>query len=176
MNRWMALLLWLCLVAAHTAFADKSATDDILSQNRDALIRLVDLDEYAREYFAISLGRMNPGWVIADLDGDSTNDIALLKRDTAQNKLTLHIYICKQKCQEVGNVDLGQFNGDQFLAPVKPDQLIHWTEALPLPDRSQVSELKLNYFAVEYFVYGKASIVFFWDPKQKQVNKVVAGD
>jgi hypothetical protein len=172
----MALLLLPCLVVTQTTFADESATDNVLSKSRDDLISLVDLDEYAREYFVKNLGRKNPGWVIADLDGDSSNDIALLKRDTAKNKLTLHIYICRQQCQEVSNVDLGQFNGDQFLAPVKPGQLIHWTEALPLPDSSQLSEIRLNHFAVEYFIYGKASIVFFWDPKRKQVNKIVTGD
>jgi hypothetical protein len=176
MNRWMALLLWLCLASTHRAFAEESATGNILSQNHDDTIRLVNLDEYTRDYFVKSLGRKNPGWVIADLDGDSSNDIALLKRDVAQNTLTLHIYICKPKCQEVGNVALGHFNGDQFLAPVKPGQLIHWTEALPLPHSSQVSELRLNHFAVEYVVFGKASIVFFWDPKQKQINKVATGD
>jgi hypothetical protein len=172
----MALLMWLCFASTHTTFADESAADNILSQNNDEIIRLVDLDEYTREHFVKNLGRQNPGWVIADLDGDNSNDIALLKRDAAQNKLTLHIYICKLKCQEVGNMDLGHFNGDQFLTPVKPGQLIHWTEALPSPDNSQLSERRLNYFAVEYFVYGKASIVFFWDPKQKQINKVVTGD
>jgi len=161
------ITLFIVTIAFAGSITFQSITS-IIKHYKTQIITTGDLDEDAREYFVSGGKKGNPGIVKLDFNGDGIQDLAIL------TKYSLKIFTCTKQCTELKNISYGGFYGIQSIILVKKGQVIE--EAGSIADERGPIKIKLVNDAIMLCIYGKASVVFYWDPRKKRVESITTSD
>jgi len=135
-----------------------SSIETILNNYKKQIVNLDDLDQDAREYFINHERSKRPGVVVADFNGDGSEDVAIL------TKGALLIFMCNKSCREVKTISYGGFTGIQYVIPASKGELIEETDAMP--SKSAPVKVRLKNVGVHLDHYGKGIIVYYWDEQK----------
>jgi hypothetical protein len=159
---------------AQTTEASATSAAELVEKFRAKVVNLDELDQEVVEHLRKTGGDRSPGYVIADLNGDQKDDLAMLTKEANGKQLTLRLFLCDTACRQVARRRLGEFYGIQYLTRVAPGESVTQTEAIDRP--SPATPAKLARTAIRYNVFGKAHVVYFWDSKSRRIREVTTGD
>jgi len=141
----------------------------ILSTYKNEIITLEDLDQDTRQYFIESEKGKTPGIVMADFNGDGVEDVVLLTKDE------LVFFICQKRgCKRIERIWTGGLEGLKYIIPVKAGQVIEGTENISSEARHL--KMKLSHTAICFVIYGKSTVVYFWDKKKRGFESITIAD
>jgi len=144
-------------------------------QTSYTLLKLNDLYETTRAYYADSSESLNPGSIVGDFDGDGRDDCAMLlvAKDTNGDMLLSITISRKQQEDQVYLKSIGPYSykGILFISPVILD-----IELLAVESGRQIDSLKLAQNGIKLTYYGKAETQFFWSDKNQEIMLFPTGE
>lgn len=168
------LILIISLVFTTMASAsDYSSVSQIINKFKKKIIQLNDLDEDVR----LDLSEMKirkPGIVIGDFDGNGEKDVALLIKSAESDQAYLQIYLCRNRCEVIVRENYDTYNGLLYMEQVTRGTIIRQTEALI--NNNVTKSIKLKNSAIRLVTYGKSAVVYYWDAKTKEFNRMTTAD
>ena len=153
---------------------DREMLGNYLAFAKDRIINVSDLDREVAWFFFSEVGDKNPGLLIGDFNADKVTDAATLQRAINTNDLRLIIVTCINKCEEIANIDVGKFNGLQYLTIF--DEKDYISESNSLGDDSSGSNAEIIKPAIHFITYGKSSVAFGWNLSKNTFVPVTTGD
>jgi hypothetical protein len=160
------------MLALQSADAKDVATvDEVLATYAKTLVRTDNLNEEVKTFLAGKPELAQPGYVKLDLDGDGNIDIVLLTRDLKRDEVLIRVFICSGACRQE-KVEVVGANGDVFLQQIASGTVIQESESTS----GKAQAHRLGRGAVKVLNFGKAEIVYYWDPIRKVIKSVTTGD
>ncbi len=139
--------------------------------------KLLTIDEFEgidKEFLLRTKVNKNPGFVIADFDGNGLNDFALiLNKKTKDGAIFCFVLQTKKdvfKPYEIINYESRMNYICVF--KLEPDTLVSSTDAV---DTGQIA-VTLEHPGIELIYIGKSSIAFYWDKKDSKFKSIPTSD
>ncbi len=142
----------------------------VLQQLEGRIVALRDLDREVVEHLRMTGGGETPGSIVADFDGDGIDDVAVLTKEPDGTQLALRVFLCASDCRQVSRVDLGEFEGLQYLTLVPASAKGKSGQSLAK------SSQKVSNARIKYWVFGRSNVVYSWDRKARRLRSVTTGD
>jgi hypothetical protein len=140
------------------------------------LLAVQERDADAKAFILAHFPKHNPSLVHADVDGDGNFDWAVLLKADNSEAARFVILLCSADghCKKALEENITPYAGEVYIRPVATGRRVSQTAAIDTKNNS--SPVRLRSIGIELSYFGKAKVVYFWNPKHKKIETLQTED
>jgi hypothetical protein len=178
---WGAIMLlqatFVCGVVMTGQAGQRNGIDKLLNHfPGDHVLTLSERDSDARDFILKHFPRSNPSVVHADFDGDGHPDYAMLPRDnkSGTTKFVVLLRSGITQYKSVYELDVTPVSGEVYIRPLPIGSRVSQTEEIDTKDYP--SPVQLSSTGIELTYFEKATVVYYWNKKNKKIEAIQTED
>ena|SRR5215469_1733161 len=133
-------------------------------------------DADAKAFILAHFPKHNPSLVHADFDGDGNLDWAVLLKADNSGAARFVILLCSADahCKKANEENITPYAGEVYIRPVATGRHVSQTDAIDT--KNNPSPVRLRSTGIELAYFGKAKVVYLWNPKHNKIETIQTED